>query len=539
MIIHKKKTQTGPRYKILMIVSELAPFAQISTYAQSVVHISAALVALGHDVRIVMPRYYNIDRTDMKKHRDPIGVFLGETEQWCTLYHAVLPQTDIPVYLLDHEQFFGRNGLYGPQPGVAYDDNAQRFTFFCSAVFQLCRALQWIPDIMHSHDWATGLVNVFLYTKEEDTDFSETASVFSVHNIDQQGIFDNEDFVYTSLSKDDLYISKMEKDGKLNFLHGALAQADMITAASAGYAKEICTKELGAGLDILLKSRSSDLVGVLNGIDYRLWNPAKDKFLLPISFSEKDLKNKIKAKKLLQKELNLLQDAKLPIIIMHGDFSHKQRAFDLLFGDSNAKLYDICEKLKVQFIISGKFNPVYEEELTRLQDIRSNFRLYQDFDEAKLHLLFAGADFLLLPNEYEPFCATQIYSLRYGTLPIVHNSGCMGETVVNFAADATGATGFIFNEMTQACIFDTVSTAVSLYYNNPKSILAMQKQAMMQRFGWEESAKDYLLVYQSALDRRQGRLERTWGDDDENAMENTQDHQTAPMEQKPSEAPSD
>lgn len=500
---------SGQKFKILMVASELSPFAKTGGLADSVSDLSVELLKQGHDVRVVMPRYYNIDRKDKKKRVDPLGVPFGAGEEWCAVYYGQIPHSEVPVYFLDHEQFFGRNGLYGPTPGTSYDDNAQRFIFLSHAAFQLCRMLQWFPDVMHCHDWQTGMVPVYLYTKEQEGDFYEVASVFTAHNLGYQGWFNKEDYSYTTLEWDDFYMSRLEKEGRLNFLQAGLIQADIITTVSPTYAEEIRTPEGGHGLDEIFRRRAGDLYGILNGVDYEEWNPVKDPLIAPNNFSAKDLKGKAKAKKALQSEMGLTLEPKTPIVAMVSRLS-QQKGLDILVGEKEFELYEICQKMKLQFIIVGEGEKKYEEKLQNLEKMLPNLKVSIRFSNELAHRVIAGADFFIIPSVYEPCGLTQMYSLRYATLPIVRKVGGLADTVADFnPADGTG-TGFTFQELTSRALYDAINSAVTLYKENPKQIIAMQKNAMAQHFGWEESARRYTDAYQAALDRRRGRTDRSW-----------------------------
>jgi len=259
-----------------MVSSEAVPYAKAGGLGDVVSALSKELKNRDHDVRIVIPRYYSIDPSNFESLDTPLGVPMGFGELWAKIYRSTLPGSQVPFFFIDHEVLFGRDGIYAPGTSGGYPDNAKRFTMLCRGAFQLCKTLNWVPDIIHSHDWPAALTPVYLYTWERDGLFSKTAGVFTIHNLGHQGIFPKGDIHYTQLNWEHYYTSGFEFHDKVNFLQAGLKNADLITTVSPTYAEEIQTAEQGFQMDGLLRRRSGDLFGVLNGIDYHHWDPESD-----------------------------------------------------------------------------------------------------------------------------------------------------------------------------------------------------------------------------------------------------------------------
>lgn len=491
-----------------MVSSEAVPFAKSGGLGDVVSALAAELKKTGHDVRIVLPRYYDIDRTGMELFPSPLGVPLGFGEEWVGVYRTLLPETEVPVYFLDHEGLFGRKGIYGDHPGSEYPDNSRRFTLLSRGAFQLCKMLEWVPDIMHAHDWPAALVPVYLYTWEENTEFKNTASVLTIHNLGYQGIFHKQDIHYSQLRWEHFHGSGFEFHDRLNFLQAGLKNADVLTTVSPTYAEEIQNQEYGFQMDSILRHRRGDLFGILNGIDYSVWDPETDPHL-PFHFSSKKPLNKTKVKRELQKQCGLPEDRNIPIISMITRLVD-QKGMGSLLGPTYGCLYNICKDLAVQVIILGTGEHWCEEELRRLETNLPNLRVYLQYDNAKAHLIEAGSDFFLMPSKYEPCGLNQMYSLRYGTLPIVRKTGGLADTVDNYCQETGEGTGFVFHELTPKSIYNTVGWAVWTWFNKPDHIKAMQRRGMDKRFSWEKSAAKYSEIYYWALDRKKGRFPRTW-----------------------------
>ena len=319
----------------------------------------------------------------------------------------------------------------------------------------------------------------------------------TVHNLGYQGVYGKHNYPVMGLAWDYFYASGFEDWDKINFLKAGLTSADMLTTVSPTYAAEIQGAEQGFNLDGLLRSRKDDLVGILNGVDTDVWNPSSDK-KIPVQYSVKSLAKKKQNKEALQKAMGLEVNPDVPLITMVTRLAH-QKGIGELFGPSYGCAYDMCTKMNLQFAVLGSGEKWCEHELLELQSKLPNLRCRIGYDDALSHLMEAGADFFLMPSRYEPCGLNQMYSLIYGTLPIVRRTGGLADTVQNYNEQTGEGTGFMFDLLTPQSIFDTVGWAVYAWYNKKEHIEQMKKRAMAQRFGWAESAQQYEKLYKNAL----------------------------------------
>jgi starch synthase len=488
--------------KILMAASEAVPFAKTGGLADAVSALSLALAGLGHEIKIVLPRYYSIDRGTLRQIEGALGVPVGGGEEWCAVYAAVLPDSPkknpVDVYFIDHEIFFGRDGIYGVPREPDFLDNPRRFGFFSRSVFQLCRKLDWYPDILHAHDWPSAMVPVLLKFAERSGGFSRTASALTIHNLGYQGIYGKDNYNYLNLPWDTYYNAGFEDGNMMNFLKAGLYSADKLNTVSPTYAKETLTQAHGFRLDGALRRRSNDYCGILNGIDGKVWNPGTDT-LIPQTYSVRDMSGKAKAKEALQRAFNLPGNPGVPVIGMVTRLT-EQKGVGELFGPAYGSAWSVCRDMNLQFVLLGSGEPWCEQEIRGLSSRLSNFKARIGYSEELSHLIEAGSDFFLMPSRYEPCGLNQMYSLAYGALPIVRNTGGLADTVENYNQDAGSGTGFVFDDLTPQAIYSTLGWAIWAYYNRPEHIAAMRRRGMEQNFSWEKSARKYIELYTGALD---------------------------------------
>lgn len=487
--------------RILMIASEAVPFAKTGGLADVVSALSYALQKLGHDVRIVMPRYYKINKKDLIPIPGAMGVTIGSQEYWTEVFESKLPGSDVPVYFIDHEQSFGRDGLYGSMFEPDFNDNPKRFSILCHAAFQVCRKQQWIPDVMHSHDWQTALVSVLLKFNEHYPEFAHTASVFTIHNIGYQGIYGKGNYPDTGLDWKYFYTAGFEDWDRINFLKAGLLSADQLTTVSPTYAEEIQRIEYGFRMDGILRYRQNDLTGILNGVDTSVWNPKTDK-LIPANYTSRSLAKKAENKRALQQKMGLAQDDNIPVFGMISRLTD-QKGIAELFGPAYGAAFKLCTNLQLQIVVLGSGDRWCEDELRAISQRLPNLRVYIGYDENLSHLIEAGSDFFLMPSRYEPCGLNQMYSLLYGTLPIVRNTGGLADTVQNYDEQTGSGTGFVLDVLSPESIYNTVDWAVNAWFKHREHITKMQKKGMSQDFTWDTSAKKYLEVYQKAVTAKQ------------------------------------
>ena len=494
--------------KILMVTSETVPFAKTGGLADAVSALAISLKKLGHDVRIVMPRYYKIDRSKLKPIEAPLAVAAGQIETWVKVYESNLPGSEVPVYFIDHEQSFGRDGIYGTKYEPDFHDNPYRSAVLCHGAFQICRLLGWYPDIMHAHDWFCALVPVLLKHVCRNGYFAHTASVFTIHNLGYQGWYGKDSFPALGIDWQLYHGAGFERNGSINLMQAAISCADMITTVSPTYAKEIQTMEGGFGLDGLLRVRSDVIRGVLNGCDLETWNPSKDK-LIPANYDYKNLANKAKCKKELQKRMGLPEIPDVPVVGIITRLAD-QKGIAEVFAPTYGSIYSICNTMEIQFAILGSGEKWCEDEIRTLQKQLPNLRAYIGYDESLSHLIEAGSDFFLMPSRYEPCGLNQMYSMLYGTLPIVRRTGGLADTVEQYNQETGDGTGFLFDSLTPGAIYDTVGWALYAYYNKKDHITKMQQRGMQKDFSWELSVRGYESVYSEALMRGCGINTNDW-----------------------------
>ena len=490
--------------KILMISSEAIPFAKSGGLGDAVSALAAALSRLGHDVRVLMPRYQFISKDSLKALEGPMGVRIGDTEHWTSVYVSSLPVSDVPVYFLDFDKYFARPGVYGQSSQNEYSDNPERFAFLSKAAFQLCRKLGWVPDIMHAHDWPSSLVPVYLSTIERSEGFSDTASVLTIHNLGYQGVFAKEHFPFIGLDWMLFHGAGFEFHDAVNFLKAGITMADCLTTVSPTYAREIQTPAYGFGLDGLLRHRSRDLIGILNGVDGKVWNPEIDEYL-PAPYSAAEIDGKAKCKRALQEKFGLPLDEKVPLLGMVARLT-EQKGIGEMFGRGYGAIQNVCSSMDVQIAVVGSGDAWCEDELRALSSRFPNFKAKIGYDEGLAHLVEAGSDFYLMPSRYEPCGLNQMYSLRYGTLPIVHRTGGLADTVENYVQETGEGTGFMLDDLTPRALFNTIGWAVWAWYNRREHIDMMRIKAMTRVFSWEKSASEYTALYGRAIALRRSKL---------------------------------
>ncbi len=481
--------------KVLFVSSECAPFAKTGGLADVVAALPKALRRLGHDVRIVMPLYRSIDRA--KYNIQQVGsscVHMGQGEEnWVGVYHAML-DGEVPVWFIEYERFFGRSGIYD-EPSGEYLDNAFRYALLSKAALQLCKDFDFIPDIMHAHDWMSAMVPVFLKTWDSVlSPLSRTASILTIHNIGYQGVYDSSVFPYIGVGGEYFRPDIFENFGRLNLLKAGIHFADGITTVSPTHAWELLGPIGGQGLAPYLNSRRADFCGILNGVDYEHWNPETDK-LIPATYDDRDLSGKAACKAELQKRFGLEQRPDLPVFGIVSRFA-AQKGFDLL----REALPGALSNMEMQVVVLGTGDKATEEFFHWLTaTFPGRAGSFIGFSNELSHLVEAGSDFFLMPSLYEPCGLNQSYSMKYGTLPIVRATGGLDDTVHNYD-EATGAgTGFKFWDVSSGALYFTIGWAVATWFDRPHHIAQLRRQAMAQEFLWSDAARQYVLVYEHAL----------------------------------------
>ncbi len=414
------------------------------------------------------------------------------------VHEARLPSSNVPIYLIEHKNYFDRPNLYGDS-GSDYGDNAERFAFFSRACLQLAKALHFAPDVVHCHDWQTALIPIFLKAFEADhPQLWSAASVLTLHNVGYQGVFPKDDLFHSQLGWQHFTPSGLEFHDQLNYLKGGIHYADKLNTVSPTYAQEIQTPAQGCGLEGVFKSRSADLIGILNGCNYREWNPADDRYL-PAAFDVEKLAGKAECKRALQREFQLPIDPDKPLIAFVSRLAH-QKGIDILSG----AMHRIVE-LDAQLAILGSGETWAELFYGNLPVVYSGrVGAYIGFDMRKAHLCYAGADFFLMPSRYEPCGLAQLIAKRYGTLPIARATGGLVDTIDSYVEGSGDGDGFLFHDLTQNALYDTIAWAVSTYYDRKHHIAAMTDRAMRQRFDWTKAAHRYLELFTWAIERRRG-----------------------------------
>jgi starch synthase len=482
---------------ILMVASEAHGFATTGGLAEVVAALPEALTALGHDVTLVLPRYAGIDTAGTTSV--PLVFTLGRHSIVIAALEKRLA-SGVVVALIDVPDLFDRAGLYGDANGE-FGDNDWRFALFSRAAVEYARVKGRRPSIIHAHDWQAGLVPAYqkmLFSP--DPVVGGVPAVFTIHNVAFQGVFPASILPEIDLPASVLDVQAMEYWGNVSYLKAGVNFSERITTVSPTYAGEITTPEVGLGFDGVLRRRADDLSGILNGIDTTRWNPESDVFV-PASFSADDLAGKQHAKRALLEAAGLLSGAagagdgralSRPVIGLVSRFTD-QKGFDLIAAGIEELM-----SLHASWVVLGSGEQRYEDQWRALAT-RHPGRVSTTigFDERLLHLIEAGADLFLMPSRFEPCGLNQLYSLRYGTLPIVRATGGLKDTVEDSSLGGKG-TGFVFSQYTPGALVDAVRRALAAF-RTPDQWRAMQRRAMQQDHSWDASAREYVKVYRALI----------------------------------------
>jgi starch synthase len=483
--------------KVLFASSEIAPFAKTGGLADVCEALPKALVPLGVQPALVLP-YYRIvkeGKWNVEKAITDLPVRLGDAEIKADILQGWLNE-EIPVFFVQHDEFFDRPYLYGTPKGD-YEDNAQRFAFFSRAVFALSEALDQQWDVIHCHDWQAALIPVYLNTAFSGHQFfSKTRSLLTIHNLGYQGIFPYEIFPMLGLPPHLFSMEWLEFWGKVNLLKGGIIFADQITTVSPTYAKEIQTPEFGYGLEGVLKDQTAKLTGILNGVDYAQWNPADDPHL-PVHYTPDKVEGKVICKKDLLKRCGLSPDLmEKPLLGMISRLAG-QKGLDILS--------QVVERMMAEgigLVILGAGEEKYERLLTKMaKKYPKQMSVTIAFDESLAHQIEAGCDIYLMPSLYEPCGLNQMYSLKYGTIPVVRKTGGLADTVVEVNVRKRKGTGFLFSAYDPNALWKAIEKAL-ICFADKERWGELIHQAMAQDFSWSRSAGEYLKLYQRLMKKR-------------------------------------
>jgi starch synthase len=477
--------------KIAMAAPEVAPFSKTGGLADVAGSLPPAL-ARSAQVAVFTPFYRCVRESgiELRSLDTKLSIPVGGSTREARFREGGWPHSKAKVYFVECDDLFDRDQLYGTRDGD-YPDNAERFSFFCRAVLEGALALDLQPDVVQAHDWQTGLLPVYLKTLYAERFPRSPRSVMTVHNLSYQGLFPPHEFESTGLPPALFGIDALEFYGKWSFLKGGLVFADWITTVSPTYAKEILREDMGCGLDGVLRVREASLSGILNGVDYSLWDP-KDDPLIPKNYTGRNLKGKEECKTHLQRKAGLRRDKSIPVVGMVTRLV-EQKGIDIFLQMAPRLGRDL-----VQFVILGSGQPSYEERLKALAAKDPEFfSVFTTFDNQLAHEIEAGADMFLMPSKFEPCGLNQIYSMRYGTIPLVRRTGGLADTVVDAERDnvrSGDATGFCFDEYSADALYACLQRALN-HFQDRKLWSKLMANAMARDFSWSASAAEYLKLF--------------------------------------------
>lgn len=488
------------QFKILYLASEVAPFAKAGGLADVTGALPKSLKSLNQEIRLMLPKYKFINERkyilrEVIRLRE-IPVTINGKTQIANVKSAFLPESKVQIYFIDIGDYFNRPGIYNdPNTNKPYPDNAERFAYFSKAALETLKILSWQPDVIHCNDWQTSFIPVYLKTiYQSDSFFSGIRTVYTIHNLTSQGAFSKEtspliDFDESQTREGGMF----NKDGQLNLTKAAIYFSDFITTVSETYAEEIIRDDkIGFGFGNLLDEKGDKFEGILNGVDYAVWSPERDKFI-PSRYSAGDLSGKAENKKALCMRLGFEYKETTPLLGMISKIN-EQKGFDLIIEALEELL-----KLDLQISIHGEGD---KELIMKLTDLAKKnplkLSLNLTYDDKVAHLIEAGSDIFLMPSRYEPCGLNQIYSLKYGTIPIVSAVGGLFDTVDSIDEETNEGTGYIIENLTSKEIVKTVKRALLLFKKKEKWS-ELQKRVMSEDFSWEISAKRYLDIYERVI----------------------------------------
>lgn len=484
---------------ILFVTSEAEPFAKTGGLGDVSSALPQMIRELGHEIRLMMPRYSSISDRKFKIHDvirlREIPIPIGEEVKHSSINSSFISNLKIKVqvYFLSNKEYFGRDGLYiSKKTNSEFKDNDERFIFFARGVLETLKRLGWQPDIIHCNDWQTGLIPAYLKTVyKDDPFFKNVKTIFTIHNLAYQGNFNSDSFEKSLLPEEIFSDENVKLNGKFSFIKSGIAFADIITTVSERYAKEISTlNKFNYGLEDFINSKKNKLYGILNGIDFNIWNPEIDPLIIK-RYNSKSIDGKYANKSEVLEKFGLEDDLKTPL------FGMISRLVPLKGIELIEKISDKLLKENVKLIILGSGEKKYQTVFEKIKKkYPKKVGFINAFDENLAHLVEAGSDIFLMPSECEPCGLNQMYSVRYGTIPIVRATGGLEDTIRDVSKP--NGTGFKFEKYDEKELFQTILRALKLY-KDQKKWQEIMRNGMLENFSWEASAKKYISLYRKLI----------------------------------------
>ncbi len=480
--------------KLLFLAAEATPFLQTGGLGDVVGTLSYYL-SKKNSLKVILPYHLAIEKQKLSfQKKYLLTVHMGNCQHKCVV-HEYAKQKNLSFYFIEYNDFFNRSPIYN-DGYREYTDNPARFAFFSKAGLDFVLLQNWKPDVVHTHDWHTGIAAFYLkcWGGTFSSFFKETASVLTIHNHAHQGCASLDFAPYIGLQPQHINSNQFEDHQRLNILKGSIFYADQISTVSKKTKEEMLSPPGDFGLGAYCRNRKDDFQGILNGIDTKAWDPSTDSFLVK-NYTINNLQGKTICKKALQKEFGLEIDAKIPVFAMVARFD-QQKGWHLL----KECIYNTL-KWRIQYIFLGSGDPMLTNFFGNLPKyFPKQVGSYIGFDVAKSHRIESGSDFFLMPSLFEPCGLNQMYSLRYGSIPIVRNIGGLHDTVTQY--NEKQGTGFIFDDPTPQALENIIGTALHYWYNKPRAIRNMRKIGMQEDNSWENRIDDYIRLYQQAKSRR-------------------------------------
>lgn len=485
---------------IAFVASEVVPFAKTGGLADVAGALPKEIKKLGHEIKVFMPKYYSVDEKKFKleylRWIGSIPIRVSGRSLDVHFHKGYMPNSNVEIYFIDYARYFHRHTLYTNDI-----DEDERFILFSKAVIELIQRLKWHPDLVHLNDWQTGLIPLLIKDNYNwDKMFRKTATIFTIHNIGYQGNFPKETLYKAEIDPKYFYSpGQLEHDGRVNFMKAGISFSDAINTVSKTYAKELLLPQLSFGMDGVLKYRAEDFFGILNGVDYNIWDPSTDKHI-PFNFNLDDLKGKLKNKKSLTSQFGLYFDKNIPVIGLISRLA-TQKGFDIILSS-----LEYLMGLDLQLVLLGSGEKQFESSFNALANKYSHkFGIYLGYNNDLSHLIEAGSDMFLMPSHYEPCGLNQIYSLKYGTVPIVRKTGGLADTVLDWdertAQGYNDGTGFSFIDSNGYALTNAVERAISAF--RKKSVWnKIQANGMNKDFSWKKSAEKYIQLYKYAFAKK-------------------------------------